>query len=426
MAQPMAGMLSLINPAVHDAAAMRRAGPDLLSLALMDARSRTLGWLSAFEGLHWPEPIAGFDPPIWRAGQAGWFQEYWIARHVQRDRGDAADAAAPRLASMHPQSDAWFSPLASRRRSRWAMDLPDADGLRQYLADTLDATLDLLARLAQAPALGEGGAGDDTALHVFRLALHHEDRLAESLATQAQAFDLSPERWAPLVAAGLWHEPASRLRREPLRLGAQTLMLGTPPGGWVPPAERFAHEVWVDEFEIDAQPVSWAQFTEFVADGGYDDRQHWTDAGWAWLLDSHRRAPRYVQQLGRGVLARRQGRLVRLAGPQSVLHVNAHEARAWCRWAGRRLPTEAEWELAARHAGARGFAWGEQLEWVTDRAQAYPGAAAATPDADLNVADRVLRGASQQASGRLRHPAARRFVSALRDDLFCGLRSCAL
>ena len=61
MAQPMAGMLSLINPAVHDAAAMRRAGPDLLSLALMDARSRTLGWLSAFEGLHWPEPIAGFE-----------------------------------------------------------------------------------------------------------------------------------------------------------------------------------------------------------------------------------------------------------------------------------------------------------------------------------------------------------------------------
>ena len=116
----MPSPIALINPAVHDAAAMRQAGPDLLSLALMDARSRTLAWLCAFEGLHWPEPIAEFDPPLWCVGQAGWFQEYWVARHVQRGRGEAADPSARRLASLHPQADAWFDPRASQRLQRWA------------------------------------------------------------------------------------------------------------------------------------------------------------------------------------------------------------------------------------------------------------------------------------------------------------------
>ena len=407
----MPSPIALINPAVHDAAAMRQAGPDLLSLALMDARSRTLAWLCAFEGLHWPEPIAEFDPPLWCVGQAGWFQEYWVARHVQRGRGEAADPSARRLASLHPQADAWFDPRASQRLQRWAMALPDPTELRQYLDQTLDTTLDLLARLVRP---------DDAALHVFRLALHHEDLLGEALAVMAQALDLAPERWAPLVAAGLWHEPASRQRRDPLGLGGQTVAIGSAPGGWVPLAERWQHPVVVEPFEIDAQPVSWSAFAEFAADGGYDERLHWSDAGWDWLEASQRRAPRSVEQMGRGVLARRQGRLVRVAGAQAALHVSAHEAMAWCRWAGRRLPTEAEWELAARQAGPRGFAWGETLEWVSGSARAYPGQPA--PAAN----ERVLRGASQQASARLRLAPARRLAPAHRDEWFTGFRSCAL
>ena len=90
----------LIDAAVHDAQAMRRADAGLLSLALMDARNRTLGWLAAFEGLPLDLAFDGFDPPWWLAGQAAWFQEFWVARHVQRGRGEAADPAGLRLASV--------------------------------------------------------------------------------------------------------------------------------------------------------------------------------------------------------------------------------------------------------------------------------------------------------------------------------------
>ncbi len=402
-----------IDAQVHDALAMRHAPASLLQLALMDARNRTLGWLSAFDGLDFHTSFDGFDPPWWLAGQAGWYQEYWVARHVQRGRGEAADPGGLRLASVHNQADAWFDPAASQRAQRWQQAGPDAEVLRQYLADTLDTTLDLLDK----------SGDDDAALHVYRQALHHEDRLGEALSVLVQALDLAPARQQALVERGLWPALPSRARRDALVLGGQRLMLGAPRGGFVPEAERWAHEVSVPEFEIDAQPVCWSQFAEFVDDGGYDDRRWWTEAGWDQLEASARRAPRYVEQVSGGVLARRGGRLQRLPGAQAVLHLSAHEADAWCRWAGRRLPSEAEWELAATVAGARGFAWGEVREWVAGSARAYPGGPAWPAEAGPL---RMQRGASAWGSARLRHPHARQAVAAGRDEGFVGFRSCAV
>ncbi len=407
----------LIDAQVHDAQAMRRAGRDLLQLALMDARNRTLGWLSAFDDLPLSGSFDAFDPPWWLAGQAAWFQEYWVARHVQRNRGEAADPSGLRLASQHAHADRWFDPQASRRAQRWQGTAPAADVLRQYLADTLDTTLELL----------EKAEPDDAGLYVYRLALLHEDRLGETMAVLVQALDLAPERQQALQERGLWPALPSRGRRDAMGFGGQRLMLGSAPGGFVPPAERWVHEVSVPEFEIDAQPVCWAQFAEFVEDGGYDERQWWSEAGWEMVEATTRRAPRYVEQVAAGVLARRQGRLQRLPGLQAVLHISAYEADAWCRWAGRRLPSEAEWELAATQASARGFAWGDVAEWVAGSARAYPGGPPLVGAADLpNGPKRVQRGASAWGSARLRHARARQFLPAGQDDGFVGFRSCAL
>ena len=419
----MAFAAVLIDARVYDAQAMRSAGAELLSLALMDARTRTLGWLAAFEGLALPEERADLDPPWWLAGQAAWFQEYWIARHVQRGRGVAADPGGLRLASIEPRADAWFDPLVGSRAQRWRQPPPETTDLQAYLAATLETTLDLLDK---------AGPGDD-ALHVFRAALQHEDRLGEALAVAVQALDLGPERHAALLALGLWPALPSRSRRDPLWFPGQTMRLGSTAGGFVPEAEQGAHAVQLAEFEMDAQGVSWSQFAEFANDGGYDERRWWTDAGWAMLAASGRRAPRYVEQMVGGVLAQRQGRLQRLPLVQAVLHVSAHEAAAWCNWAGRRLPSEAEWTLAAATASARGFVWGEALEWVAGRAGPYPGAAGkpAAPERVAGAAAgspawRVLRGASAWASPRLRHAQARRFAAAEHDELFVGFRSCAV
>lgn len=372
---------------VDDPRLPRQGGRDALSLALMAGRNTLLTRLGTQE-----------DAPALRlALQAGAWQEWWISRHVQRGRGESCDPDAPRLAGIEPRLRAWLDPAGA---------VPEAGAVRTYLQDTLEITLDLLA----------GAAESDEALHFFRLALMHEDRLAEQLAVRlAESQDLGA--------------PPARPRREPLVLPAQRWGLGSPPGGLVPWPERWRHEVSVPEFEIDAQPVDWDAFLEFAADGGYQRPELWTAEGWRWAQAQGRCAPGGVEQLAGAVIAHRGGRLLRLPGTQPVTQVSRHEAQAWCRWAGRRLPTEPEWELAAATATSRGFVWGDVLEWVAGSARPWPGAGA--PGAgSLDVCPPlstlgVLRGASFLTARRARHPQARRFADSGDGAVGVGFRSCA-
>jgi len=376
-----------------DSPLMRQAGKDLLSLALMDARNHTLRWFAAFEALP--------APPLWELGHAGWFQEHWIARNVQRQRGEAGDATHPKLAPILPGADAMFG-------QRGDAALPDAQTIRQYLVDTLEMTLELL----------DAAAEDDDALYFYRLALLREDALVERFAVQAQTLGLQTGLLAPLP---------TRVPRGALLFPATRWQLGSTPGGFVPDAERWAHPVALPEFEIDAQAVSWAQYIEFVEDGGYDDRRHWSELGWAWVQASGRRTPRHVDQMRQGVLQRRFGQPMRVPLAQPVVHVGWFEADAWCRWAGRRLPSEAEWEAAAVQGATQGFRWGEVREWTAGTLRPYPGAPATAPPAQQRdeSAGRVQRGASFATRGRLRCERARGGQSPDQDAGFVGFRSCA-
>lgn len=400
--------------AVHDPWRIRDAGADLLSLALIDARNHTLRWLAAFEPhLNNLTPLADVDPPLWLVGHAAWFQEYWIARFPQRRRGEAADGASVRLASIEPEVDGLFDPACHERSQRWPLQWPEPGALRHYLAETLEATLDLLACCPD----------DDSSLYFYRLALHREDAIGEALAVAAQAWQLPASDEVP------WLPRPARAARDALLFGAQRFMLGSPSGGFVPGNERWAHEESVLEFEIDAQVVNWSQYAEFVADGAYDDAQWWTALGWAWVQAEARRAPRYVEQMRQGVLVRRHGQVQRSSANQAAMHVSRHEAQAWCRWAGRRLPAEIEWELAALGGVSRGFVFGDVFEWAAGRARGWPGCPGALPGMSTTPhsdADAVLRGGSWMTPRRWLHQRARRFVSPLRDELFCGFRSCAV
>jgi iron(II)-dependent oxidoreductase len=391
--------------AVDDAVAMRHAGADLLSLALIDARNHTLRWLATFEAADALLRGEGGVSPLALAARAGAYQDFWIARHVQRQRGEGCDVGAPRLAPADAAIEHWL---------RGEGAAPEAAALRDYLGQTLDTTLDLLAH----------AGSDDASLHYFRLALRHEDRLGEALAECAAELQLP--------GGELWRTLPARPAREPLWLPAQRLQLGSAPGGTVPCNERWAHPVAVPDFEIDAQPVSWARYVEFAEDGGYDRSDCWSEAGWDWLQTEGRRAPRHVEQLRGAVLVQRHGQLQRVAAGQPVLHVSRFEAEAWCRWAGRRLPTEPEWEAAALTAGSRGFVWGDVFEWVGGSARPWPGYHAGPgsldeiPAAGLAGRQGVLRGASWMSRLRCRHPKARRFAPPARDTMFSGFRSCAV
>jgi formylglycine-generating enzyme required for sulfatase activity len=196
----------------------------------------------------------------------------------------------------------------------------------------------------------------------------------------------------------------------------------------------------VPEFEIDAQPVTWSQFVEFIDDSGYDRQELWHPQGWEWLqreaAAEGRRGPRHVEQIGvasGAVLQTLFGKPTRMGGTQVLMHANWWEANAFARWAGRRLPTEAEWEIAALQAGRRGFRWGEVREWTAGTLRPFAGfqADAWAPHAELDTqrlfgAARVLRGASFATRSRMRHPRARMWALPQRDDGFVGFRTCAL
>lgn len=406
-------------PASIDQPDMRSAGRELLSLALMDARNHTLHLLARFEDAPVPEH-AETELPAWLGGHIAWLAEYWIGRNPQRHLGRACPADAIRLASIEPQADAWFSPALAPKDSRWRMALPALQTVRAYLLETLESTLELLDKAPQ----------DDEGLYFFRAALFHEDLRGEQLVTMAQTLG---------VPLGLTL-PSGAAPREPLLVPAGRWALGVGPDGFAFDIERPAHAVDVPEFEIDAQPVTWSQYVEFVDDGGYDRAELWQPEGWAWLeaqaQAEGRRGPRYVDQIGvasGAVMQTHFGKPARMAGSQPAMHVTWWEADAWARWAGRRLPTEVEWEMAAHVAGRRGFRWGDVKEWMAGSLRPWPGF---QPDAWTQGGDfdatplfgqaRVQRGSSFAARARMKHPKLRTFALPARDDAFVGFRTCAL
>ena len=399
-----------------DSIAMRRAGRDTLSLALIDARNHTLRLL----GCHEQAAGSHADQALRRAGHAGWFAEYWIARNTLRALGSACAAQPPRLASIEPHADLWWAQDTAPPPAQGDPGLPDFAATRAWLRETLETTLDLLEK---APDTDEG-------LYFFRLALFHEDALGERLVELAQTHGVTLGLEAPVPMAP----------RDPLTVPATRWELGSPNDGFVFDNEKCAHRVALPEFQIDAQPVTWSQYIEFVDDGGYDRPELWHPDGWAWLQAEEaaggRRGPRHVEQIGvarfggaGAVLQRRFGRVVRLAGHHPVTHATWWEADAWCRWAARRLPDEAEWELAAHTLAGRGFRWGEVHEWTASRFQPYPGFSS-DPWAGYSVPHfgraRVMRGASWATRSRMKHPKFRGFSLPGADEGFFGFRSCAV
>jgi formylglycine-generating enzyme required for sulfatase activity len=292
--------------------------------------------------------------------------------------------------------------------------------VKAYLLETLETTLELLHTAAE----------DDAGLYFFRMALFHEDLRAEQLAVMAQTLG---------VPLGL-HLPAGAQPREPLALPATRWHLGWHEPGFAPAIERGGEDVGVPEFEIDAQAVSWAQYVEFIDDGGYDREELWRAEGWQWLerqaqLEG-RRGPRHVEQIGvasGAVLQTLFGKPQRMGALQSAMHVSWWEADAYARWAGRRLPTEVEWEIAAHTGARRGFRWGDVREWTAGtlrpwhgfQPDAWAADAELDPQPQLGKA-RVLRGASFAARARMKHPKGRGWALPHEDEIFVGFRTCAI
>jgi len=375
---------------------VRTGTREVLAAALISSRARTLELLDAFatalgEDLIVPSSPQ-LNPPLWEVGHVGWFQDFWIARNRQRARGIACDPDHARLPGRLLGADALYNSSTVAHQSRWNLPLPGIAQTKAYLAEGLAETLALLSQLP-APQDSQDN------LYFFRLALFHEDMHAEAGAYMAQALDIplpDPPAARTSQPSGTLHFPAAR----------QTL--GYQGSGFAFDNELGAHDVAVPAFEIDAGVVTWERYLPFIDAGG-------------------RPPPRYLRRSGHAWQQRVFGRWRALPLDAPAVHLSWHDADGWCRWAGRRLPGEAEWEHAALTDSS--FSWGAVWEWTSSPFTAYPGFRP-HPYVDYSApwfGDRhVLRGAGPATSPRMVHPCYRNFFTPERDDIYAGFRSCAV
>lgn len=386
----------------------------MLAQALQDSRRDTLTTFDAYQrclpGLQ--VPLRGeLNPPLWELGHIGWFQEFWLARNPQWRRGAAADPLVPRSAPRRAAADRLYDSSAVPHDSRWQLPLPDVAATRDDLAAQLQ---DSLALLQQAPQ-------DNDGLYFFRLALLHEDMHHEAALYMARGLGVAIDdaRWA----APRLPEPPPALQSPggPWRLGS------TPAQGFAFDNELPGRDVLLPPFEIDAQVLRWAEYLPFVDSGAHHDRRFWTDEGWAWRNQQADPAPLYLRRQDAQWQQCREGRWLPLDLAEPAVHLSAHEARAWCAWAGRRLPTEAEWECATLTLGSA-FRWGDVWEWTASRFEPFDGFRP-HPYRDYSApwfdGRPVLRGASHLTQPRMKHPRYRNFFPAHRRDVPAGLRTCA-
>ena len=392
-------------------ASFRHARPQQLAEALQAARNYTLSLFdclaaAGMDTLSRVPHVATINPPLWELGHIAWFAEWFILREAMSTHPAAAERH-----SLLMRGDDWFDSNTVPHRTRWTLDLPSPGGVKTYCHEVLDRVLDKLTR----------EAATDAALYPYRLALAHEDMHGEALLYTLQTLGIpAPPQLTRDEAAS---SPSSRIRYP----GGTIVLGGAQEGGFVFDNEKPPMPVYVPPFEIDAGLVTNAQYAEFIADGGYQDGRHWSKAGNAWLMKQERSSPRYWQRDGDQWRTMRFGRLSTLAPAEPVRHVSLFEAQAYCMWAGRRLPTEAEWEFAAI-SGQPGFGWGQLWEWTASPFEPYPGFA---PDRYGEYSEpwfmthQVLRGASFATPSRFGSARFRNFYMPDRDDMFAGFRTCA-
>ncbi|HVA24446.1 MAG TPA: selenoneine synthase SenA [Chloroflexota bacterium] len=398
------------------------------------------------------------NPPLWEIGHTAWFQERWAWRRL---RGGSP---------VRDDVDELYDSAAIAHDARWELRLPSRQQTGELMRTILDRVLD---RLGPRPL-------NDDEVYFHLLPLFHEDMHDEALTYTRQTLGYPAPRFvegAPSLFGGRGTAgPCSG----DVEVPGGTYMLGALPGhtgqfaadgSFVFDNEKWAHPVQVEPFRIARAPVTQAEFAAFVDGGGYRARRFWSEAGWAWRTQAAAEQPVYWQAEAPGRWQRRVfDQTVPLEPHKPVLHVNWYEAEAYCNWAGRRLPAEAEWEVAASAEPGgrkRRYPWGDDppsperanldgsatgtldvgalpagdscfgcrqmignvWEWTADWFGPYPGFVV-DPYQEYSAPwfgnHKVLRGGCWTTRSRLIRNTWRNFYMPDRRDVWCGFRTCAV
>ncbi len=305
------------------------------------ARARVLRMLAGLpeaELLRQHSPL--MSPLIWDVAHVANYEEQWLLRAL----------GAP--AFTDPAFDALYDAFRNPRATRSELPLLQPEAAFAYATRVRQAVREHLESLPEEsaePLLKDG--------YVFGMVAQHEQQHAETLAATLQ-----------LMTSFEYRVPSPRARPRP---GAVPLAEVFIPGGpvrlgsdapWAYDNERPAHTAHVAPFLIDAHPVTNGDYLVFVESGGYEEARWWHPEGWAFIQSQGLRHPQFWLPQGQHVwLRRRFGTVEPLPKDEPVQHVCWYEADAYARWAGKRLPTEAEWEKAAKGSDGtpREYPWGD-------------------------------------------------------------------
>ena len=389
------------------------------------------------------------NPVLWEIGHIAWFHEYWTLRH------------AARRAPLIERCDSLWDSSNVAHKTRWHLDLPDRAGTGRYMADVLARQEELLSH-----------GIDDEARYFYELSIRHEDMHVEAQTYMRQTSSNPP----PQGLGNAVRPRAGALAGDAMVPGGCWLLGSTGTEGFIFDNEKWAHPVELAPFGIARAAVTNAEFAAFVDDGGYRRDEFWCDAGWKWRQARNSEHPVYWLAKRDGVWTARNYREAQPLAPDApVVFVNWFEASAWCRWAGRRLPSEAAWEAAAIGEATgdrlsdnrRRWPWGDAppspvnanldfafdgpvdvaclqagdsafgcrqmignvWEWTSSDFLPFAGFEA-DPYKDYSQpwfgSRKVLRGGCWATSVRIARPTYRNFFTPDRNDVLASFRSCAV
>ncbi|MFD0855796.1 ergothioneine biosynthesis protein EgtB, partial [Actinomadura adrarensis] len=287
------------------------------------------------------------SPLVWDLAHVGNYEELWLLR------------AAAGIDPMRPEIDTLYDAFEHPRAERPKLPLLPPQEARQYISTVRAKVLDSLnaVRFDTGNPLTRGG-------FVYGMVVQHEHQHDETMLATHQLRKGAPALLDPPGALLVTHAPVGQSGEVLIEAGP--FEMGTSDDPWAYDNERPAHMVDVPAYYIDVEPVTNAEYMAFMEAGGYDDPRYWTSKGWQWRTEGGKRAPAFWTREGNTWVRRRFTRTEPVPLDEPVQHVCWYEADAYARWAGKRLPTEAEWEKAARWdpyaQRSRQYPWGDVYE----------------------------------------------------------------
>lgn len=429
-----------------------------LTRMVTDAHERTMELVHDLADTQLTVPHTDIvNPFLWELGHAAFFYDVFLLRLLGSHK------------FLLEGADNLYDSFKVDHCDRWGLPLPDREATTAYKARVLEAALSRLD--SHQPGAEE--------TYLYLLSVLHEDMHGEAFTYMRQTLEYP----APKLSIPEDGSRACEISGGPLpgdvNVPGGVFQLGaTSDLPFVFDNEKWGHPVEIAPFGIARAPVTNGEFAEFVRDQGYLRRELWSYQGWVWRTKAGVQRPLYWYRGQDGWLRRHFDRLVPVQAHAPVIHVNWYEAEAYCRWADRRLPTEAEWEMAASAEPApdgtsitgrkRRYPWGDEppgpehanldsrllgcadvsafaagdsafgcrqmignvWEWTATPFYPFPGFTVDSPYREYSAPwfgyRKVLKGGAWATRSRLVRNTFRNFFLPDRRDVFAGFRTCAL